>query len=164
MSPQASPRIDESRLPTNCETRDYRPKRTYARSNLAQMLFGFELDRRLHAAGSTTLSVITHPGGALDSLTPSRPPVRLRTTGERLCGLPAGLLLQSKEAAAWPAVRAVVDPSVRGGQLLGPRVFGIRGLPTLEPIQGHLADTVLAARLWTATASLTGLDPSLNLR
>ncbi|NUW33359.1 SDR family NAD(P)-dependent oxidoreductase [Nonomuraea sp. SMC257] len=145
-------------------TRDYRPKRTYARSKLAQMLFGFELDRRLRAAGSTTLSVITHPGGALDSLTPSRPPVRLRTTGERLRGLPAGLLLQGKEAAAWPAVRAVLDPSVRGGQLWGPRVFGIRGLPALEPVQGHLADTALAARLWTATAALTGLDPSSTLR
>ncbi|MEV4474698.1 SDR family NAD(P)-dependent oxidoreductase [Nonomuraea sp. NPDC049504] len=145
-------------------TRDYRPKRTYARSKLAQMLFGFELDRRLRAAGSTTLSVIVHPGGALDSLTPSRPPVHIRTSGERLRGLPAALLLQSKEAGAWPAVRAVLDPSVRGGQLWGPRVFGIRGLPTLEPVRGHLADTVLAARLWAATASLTGLDPSSNLR
>ncbi|MFC4115619.1 SDR family NAD(P)-dependent oxidoreductase [Nonomuraea zeae] len=145
-------------------TRDYRPKRTYARSKLAQMLFGFELDRRLRAAGSTTLSVVIHPGGALDSLTPSRPPVHVRTTGERLRGLPAGLLLQGKDAAAWPAVRAVLDPSVRGGQLWGPRVFGIRGLPTLEPVRGHLADTVLAARLWTATAGLTGLDPSSNLR
>jgi NAD(P)-dependent dehydrogenase (short-subunit alcohol dehydrogenase family) len=144
-------------------TRDYRPKRTYARSKLAQMLFGLELDRRLRAAGSSTLSVITHPGGALDSLTPSRPPVHLRTTGDRLRGLPAGLLLQSKEAAAWPAVRAVLDPSVRGSQLWGPRVFGIRGLPTLEPVQGHLADIDLAARLWTASASLTGLDPSPNL-
>jgi NAD(P)-dependent dehydrogenase (short-subunit alcohol dehydrogenase family) len=144
-------------------TRGYRPKRTYARSKLAQMLFGFELDRRLRAAGSTTLSVVVHPGGALDSLTPSRPPVHLRKTGERLRGLPAGLLLQGKEAAAWPAVRAVLDPSVRGGQLWGPRVFGIRGLPVLERVQGHLADTVLAARLWTATAGLTGLDPSSNL-
>ncbi|WP_433509900.1 SDR family NAD(P)-dependent oxidoreductase [Nonomuraea sp. CA-143628] len=144
-------------------TRDYRPKRTYARSKLAQMLFGLELDRRLRAAGSTTLSVLTHPGGALDSLTPSRPPVHLRTTGERLRGLPAGLLLQGKEAAAWPAVRAVLDPSVRGGQLWGPRVFGIRGLPALEPLRGHLADADLAARVWTASADLTGLDPSFGL-
>ncbi|MEU7892752.1 SDR family NAD(P)-dependent oxidoreductase [Nonomuraea sp. NPDC049152] len=144
-------------------TRDYRPKRTYARSKLAQMLFGLELDRRLRAVGSTTLSVVTHPGGALDSLTPARPPVHLRTTGERLRGLPAGLLLQSKEAAAWPAVRAVLDPSVRGGQLWGPRVFGIRGLPILEPIRGDLADTELAARVWAASSGLTGLDPCSNL-
>ncbi|MEV6149113.1 SDR family NAD(P)-dependent oxidoreductase [Nonomuraea sp. NPDC052129] len=144
-------------------TRDYQPKRTYARSKLAQMLFGLELDRRLRAAGSTTLSVLTHPGGALDSLTPSRPPVHQRTTGERLRGLPAGLLLQGKEAAAWPAVRAVLDPSVRGGQLWGPRVFGIRGVPALEPVRGHLADADLADRVWTASADLTGLDPSVGL-
>lgn len=144
-------------------TRDYRPKRTYARSKLAQMLFGLELDRCLRAAGSTTLSVVTHPGGALDSLTPSRPPVRVRTVGERLRGLPAGLLLQGKEAAAWPSVRAVLDPSVRGGQLWGPRIFGIRGLPAPEPVRGHLADAGLAARLWAATAGMTGLDPRANL-
>ncbi|MEW2352412.1 SDR family NAD(P)-dependent oxidoreductase [Spirillospora sp. NPDC029432] len=139
--------------------RDYRPKRAYSRSKLAQMLAGFELDRRLRAAGATALSVVTHPGGALDSLTPARPPVRVRTGAERLRGLPAGLLLQGKEAAAWPAVRAVLDPSVRGGQLWGPRILGIRGRPVLEPVRGHLADTALAARLWVATARLTGLDP-----
>ncbi|MFI7132612.1 SDR family NAD(P)-dependent oxidoreductase [Nonomuraea sp. NPDC050153] len=144
-------------------TRDYRPKRAYARSKLAQMLFGFELDRRLRAAGSTTLSVVTHPGGALDSLTPARPPVHLPTTGERLRGLPAGLLLQGKEAAARPAVRAVLDPSVRGGQLWGPRVLGIRGLPAPEPVRGHLADVELAARVWAASSALTGLDPGSNL-
>lgn len=59
--------------------RDYQPKRAYARSKLAQMLFAVELDRRLRAAGSTTLSVVVHPGGALDSLTPSRPPFHVRT-------------------------------------------------------------------------------------
>ncbi|WP_214323731.1 SDR family NAD(P)-dependent oxidoreductase [Nonomuraea sediminis] len=153
--------LDLDDLQSTC---GYRPKRTYARSKLAQMLFGFELDRRLRAAGSTSLSVVIHPGGALDSLTPSRPPLHLRTTGQRLRSLPTGLVLQGKEAAAWPAVRAVLDSSVRGGQLWGPRIFGIRGLPTLEPVQGHLADTALAARLWTASADLTGLDPSPNLR
>ncbi|WP_433241990.1 SDR family NAD(P)-dependent oxidoreductase [Streptosporangium sp. CA-135522] len=139
---------------------DYQPKRAYARSKLAQMLFGFELDRRLRAAGSTVQSVVIHPGGALDSLTPSRPPMHVRTVGERLRGLPLGVLLQGKEAAAWSAVRAVLDPSVRGGQLWGPRAFGIRGLPRPEPVRGLLADTELAARLWTVSRDLTGVDPS----
>ena len=46
---------------------DYHPKRAYERSKLAQMLFALELDRRLRAAGSRRLSVLAHPGGALDS-------------------------------------------------------------------------------------------------
>jgi NAD(P)-dependent dehydrogenase (short-subunit alcohol dehydrogenase family) len=154
-----SARLDLDDLQT---TRDYQPKRAYERSKLAQMLFGFELDRRLRAAGSTTLSVVTHPGGALDSLTPPRPPVHLRTTGERLRGLPAGIFLQGKEAAAWSAVRAVLDPSVRGGQMWGPRVLGTRGKPTLERVEGRLADTTVAARLWAASSDLTGVEPSFS--
>ena len=151
-----SARLDSTDLQS---TRDYRPKRAYARSKLAQMLFGFELDRRLRAAGSTTSSVVNHPGGALDSLTPHRPPMHVRTTGHRLRSLPVGLLLQGKHAGAWPAVRAVLDPSVRGGQMWGPRILGLRGEPRLEPVHGQLADPALAASAWAASVDLTGMDP-----
>jgi hypothetical protein len=104
--------------------------------------------------------VVNHPGGALDSLTPSRPPLHTRTAGQRLKSLPAGLLLQGKEAGAWPAVRAVLDPSVQGGQMYGPRMFGMRGAPRLEPVRGALADHELAARVWAASVGLTGVEPS----
>ncbi|MCQ8829352.1 SDR family NAD(P)-dependent oxidoreductase [Streptomyces malaysiensis] len=144
-------------------TRDYRPDRTYGRSKLAQMLFGFELDRRLRAAGSTVRSVVTHPGGALDSLTPSRPPIHVRGTGERLRGLPAGVLVQGKDAAAWTAVRAVLDPAITGGQLWTPRLFGLRGTPRRQPVRGPLADTEAAARLWSASRGLTGVEPESGL-
>ncbi|MFF3501510.1 SDR family NAD(P)-dependent oxidoreductase [Streptomyces sp. NPDC003247] len=143
--------------------KDYRPKRTYGRSKLAQMYFGVELDRRLRAAGSTVASVVVHPGGALDSLTPSRPPIHVQTTGARLSAAPAALLVQGKHAGAWPAVRAVLDPAVRGGQLWGPRVFGLRGEPRREPVWNHLADTSVATRLWEASCDLTGIGPGAVL-
>lgn len=136
--------------------KDYRAKRTYGRSKLAQMYFGIELDRRLRATGSPVTSVVAHPGGALDSLTPSRPPVHVRTTGARLGAAPAALLVQGKDAGAWPAVRAVLDPAVRGGELWGPRVFGLRGEPRREAVWDHLADPSSAARLWDASCELTG--------
>ncbi|UPZ30916.1 SDR family NAD(P)-dependent oxidoreductase [Streptomyces sp. LRE541] len=143
-------------------SQDYRPKRTYGRSKLAQMCFGFELDRRLRAVGSTALSVVAHPGGALDSLTPSRAPIHVTTPGERLRALPVGLLVQGKDAGAWPVVRAVLDPEVRGGQLWGPRLFGMRGLPRREQVPSHMADPAVATHLWTASAELTGTDPHHN--
>ncbi|MEV7126814.1 SDR family NAD(P)-dependent oxidoreductase [Streptomyces sp. NPDC093260] len=145
-------------------TQDYRPKRTYGRSKLAQMCFGFELDRRLRAAGSTVLSVVAHPGGALDSLTPSRPPVCETSRGERLRALPCALLVQGKAAGAWPVVRAVLDPEVRGGQLWGPRVFGLRGAPRREPVPSHMADPGVAAGLWAASQELAGTDARLGFR
>ncbi|KOU71984.1 MULTISPECIES: SDR family NAD(P)-dependent oxidoreductase [Streptomyces] len=134
---------------------DYRPQRAYGRSKLAQMYFGVELDRRLRAAGSTVASVVVHPGGALDSLTPSRPPFHVRGAGARWATAPAALVLQGKHAGAWPAVRAVLDPAVRGGELWGPRVFGLRGEPRREPVWNHLADPHVAARLWDMSRDLT---------
>jgi len=122
-------------------------KRAYARSKLAQMLFGFELARR------GVFSVVNHPGGALDSLTP---PHRGGLQPQRL-------LLQGKDSGAWPAVRCVLDPDVRSGQLWGPRLFGLRGAPREEPIRGILADTDLAAAVWERSVELTGLDPSAAL-
>ncbi|WP_107655555.1 SDR family NAD(P)-dependent oxidoreductase [Nocardia suismassiliense] len=151
-----SERLDLADLPSE---HDYRPKRTYGRSKLAQMLVGFELDRRLRAHGSDTASIVVHPGGALDSLTPSRPPLFVRTTTERLRGLPAGLMLHGKHAAAETIVRATLDPDITGGQLWGPRVFGLRGQPHRETPRPHMTDPDTAAELWSASSALTGLDP-----
>ncbi|MFE0106626.1 SDR family NAD(P)-dependent oxidoreductase [Streptomyces sp. NPDC059009] len=143
---------------------DYRPKRTYGRSKLAQMSFGFALDRHLRALGSPVLSVVAHPGGALDGLTPSRPPVHVTSPARRLRTLPAGLLVQGKHAGARPVVRAVLDAEVRGGQLWGPRVFGLRGRPRSEPVPAHMADREVASRLWSISAELVGADPDLGFR
>ncbi|CAM5234834.1 SDR family NAD(P)-dependent oxidoreductase [Streptomyces xanthochromogenes] len=138
---------------------DYRPKRTYGRSKLAQMYVGLELARRLGALGSSVASVVVHPGGALDSLTPARPPVHERTPAERLRGGPAALVLQGKHAGAWPAVRAVLDPRVGSGELWGPRVFGLRGRPHREAVWSHLSDTEVAAQLWDRSCELIDIDP-----
>ncbi|MEV0068970.1 SDR family NAD(P)-dependent oxidoreductase [Amycolatopsis sp. NPDC050768] len=140
-------------------TRAFAPKQAYERAKLAQMLFGFELARRLEQADSAALSVVVHPGGALNALTPSRPPVHSRTTGQLLHAVPAGVLLQGKHAGARPSVHASLAPSVRNGQLWGPRFFGLRGKPRLETPKGPLADSATGRRLWDLSAELTGVDP-----
>lgn len=76
--------------------RAYQPKTAYERSKLAQTLFALELDRRLRAVGSSRLSVVAHPGGALDSLTPDRPPLHVRSTKLSL----ARIALQGKDDGA----------------------------------------------------------------
>ncbi|WP_405800153.1 SDR family NAD(P)-dependent oxidoreductase [Streptomyces sp. NBC_01506] len=136
--------------------RDYDPKRAYGRSKLAQMTFAFELDRRLRASGSTCMSVIAHPGGALDALTPPRPGIHRRSGSRHLLSLPARLLVQGKDAGAWPAVRATLDPDVRGGQLWGPGRLGLSGKPHLETPQAHMTDRPTGAALWTASTHLSG--------
>ncbi|MEU4667779.1 SDR family NAD(P)-dependent oxidoreductase [Amycolatopsis sp. NPDC023774] len=139
-------------------TRAFAPKQAYERAKLAQMLFGFELARRFEEAGSGALSVVVHPGGALDALTPSRPPVHSRTTGQLLRAVPAGVLLQGKHAD--PAVRARgARPVRRQWTAVGLAVFGVRGKPRLETPKGPLADSATGRRLWDLSAELTGVDP-----
>ncbi|MEU6934397.1 SDR family NAD(P)-dependent oxidoreductase [Streptomyces sp. NPDC046374] len=156
-----SERLDLHDLQTRT---DYRAKTTYARSKLAQMYFGLELDRRLRASGSPVSSVVVHPGGALDSLTPSRPPVHVRKAGVALRAAPAALVLQGKHAGARPAVRAVLDQRIPGGELWGPRIFGLRGRPHRERLWAQLEDADTGRRLWDASVDASGVAPAANHR
>lgn len=138
----------------------YRGFPAYLRSKLAQMIWAAELDRRLRAAGSTVQSIVAHPGGALNGLTDPRPPVLDRTPVERVLGLLGlGVGAQSKEAAAWPLVRAALDSEARGGQLYGPRHLRSRGPAVLENPPASMRDRELGARVWAATEEILGLTP-----
>lgn len=141
----------------------YRGFVAYKRSKLAQMIFAQELDRRLKSAHSPVLSIIAHPGGALNGLTPPRPPAFVRTLREITRALPLALLVQGKDHAAWPAVRALLDPAAEGGQLWGPRVLRYKGQPRLEKPSEAMTDRRTAARLWTLSEQATGISwPSVT--
>ena len=127
----------------------------YARSKTAIEVFGFELDRRLRAARRPTGSIMSRPGMAVDARTPRRPGIPHKSRwSEPLWGLVG----QSKERSAWPAVRAATDPAARGGDFYGP-VHNTSGPPVLvEPLARFAApDDRLADRLWTQSETLTGV-------
>ncbi len=138
-------------------TSPYRGFDTYRRSKLAQMIFAFELDRRLSAARSPVLSLVAHPGGALDGLTPSRPPAFNRRTSSLVRAIPLAPVVQGKEHAAWSAVRALLDPDVRGGQLWGPRVLRSKGRPVLDDPTAAMTDIAAAQRLWDESEQAAGI-------
>ncbi|MHA7987725.1 SDR family NAD(P)-dependent oxidoreductase [Rathayibacter sp. CAU 1779] len=139
------------------------PRRTmaeYARSKAAIEVFGFELDRRLRTAGRPTASLMSRPGMAVDSRTPRRPGLpRSNRWREPLWGF-AG---QSKESAAWSAVRAATDPVAQGGEYFGP-AHGATGLPVRVRPLARFADPHddLAARLLAQSELLTGVRLHLD--
>ncbi|MEV6609759.1 SDR family NAD(P)-dependent oxidoreductase [Kutzneria sp. NPDC051319] len=145
--------------------RRYQGFEVYKMSKLAQTMFAFELDRRLRKVDSPIASLVAHPGGALDGLTPSRPPVHTRRTADLLKALPLSPLVQGKDSAAWPAVRALLDPTAEGGQLWGPSFARTKGRPVLEKPTPLMQDTAMAARLWAWTERSTGITwPTLSTR
>ncbi len=141
--------------------RGYRPEAAYAQSKLANLLFTFELDRRLRAAGMQTSALAAHPGVVYTDLfvTASKLQQALLKPRSRIINFWA---VQDVRMGALPALRAATDPAARGGDYFGPRRYGLRrrfhtGYPDrVEPSAGA-RDAAVQARLWQISEQLTGV-------
>ncbi|ADB49497.1 oxidoreductase [Conexibacter woesei] len=134
--------------------RSYNRWRAYGQSKLANLMFAFELDRRLRAAGSGLLSVAAHPGYAATHLQSAAAP----TVDRVIMKATNALFAQSAEMGALPTLYAATAPSVAGGDFIGPDGFAEqRGHP--EVVRGNAAsrDEAVAARLWSVSEELTGV-------
>ncbi len=124
----------------------------YGRSKLANLLFTYELQRRLSATGAKTSALAAHPGGSDTDL------------GRHIPG--AGVLsplltwmAQSAAMGALPTLRAATDPAATGGQYYGPDGFmETRGHPVVVESSDRSHDAELQLRLWTASEGLTGVS------
>lgn len=133
--------------------RNYRAAAAYGGSKLANLMFAYELQRRLSRTGATTIAVAAHPGGARTELVRELPgPQRLVASAWTT------VAFQSPAMGALPALRAATDPSVRGGEFFGPRGLGQqRGYPTRVESSRRSHDTVAQCRLWEVSERLTGV-------
>ncbi|MHA6621623.1 SDR family NAD(P)-dependent oxidoreductase [Pseudonocardia sp. DLS-67] len=138
--------------------RRYSPMRAYARSKLANMLFGLELDRRLRGAGSPIRSILAHPGMARTPMNTGR----TETLVDRLVLSVAGAVARAPEAAALPILYAATAGDLEGGTFVGPRTE-FRGPVRVEhlPVRPPADDIPLAERLWAASEELTGTRSAL---
>ncbi|MBO0681495.1 SDR family NAD(P)-dependent oxidoreductase [Mycolicibacterium sp. S2-37] len=133
--------------------RSYNRVTAYGQSKLANLLFTYELDRRLTAKGAPTIAVAAHPGGSSTELTRNLWPVARRPVE-----LVWGLMAQSAQMGALPTLRAAVDPDVRGGQYFGPDGIGEqRGHPKLVQSNDRSHDEAVQRRLWAVSEELTGV-------
>ncbi len=139
--------------------RGYDPRRAYAQSKLANLLFTFELQRRADAAGTAlTASVAAHPGWAATNLQTAGPRMAGAVVTEQVHRLANRLFAQSAAGGALPTVRAAVDPQIRGGDYVGPSGPGqLRGAPAAVSPSSTARAPEVATRLWEASEALTGV-------
>ncbi|MDS0134175.1 MULTISPECIES: SDR family NAD(P)-dependent oxidoreductase [unclassified Amycolatopsis] len=124
----------------------------YGQAKLANLMFAYELQRRLAPHGTTT-SIAAHPGVARTELMRNSPAV-LRA----LFPLVAPLFTQSSERGALPTLRAATDPAALGGQYYGPAgLGGYRGRPEVVASSPQSYDVRTQQRLWTVSEELTGV-------
>ncbi|WP_051707921.1 MULTISPECIES: SDR family NAD(P)-dependent oxidoreductase [unclassified Streptomyces] len=132
--------------------RSYSRTGAYGQSKLANLMFTYELQRRLAPHG-TTVAVAAHPGVSNTELARNTP-AALRVPVTRL----APLLTQKAEMGALPTLRAATDPAVLGGQYYGPGNRGeIRGYPKPVTSSPDSYDRATQQRLWTVSEKLTGV-------
>jgi NAD(P)-dependent dehydrogenase (short-subunit alcohol dehydrogenase family) len=138
----------------NWERRRYSPWGAYGQSKLANLLFMFELQRRLALAGSDVISVAAHPGYAATNLQSSVK--QGGPIGRTIASLGEMLLAQSAGAGAQPTLYAGFA-DIPGGSFAGPDGFmQMRGAPHLvTPSRRALSDGV-GMRLWRVSEELTG--------
>jgi NAD(P)-dependent dehydrogenase (short-subunit alcohol dehydrogenase family) len=121
----------------------------YGQSKLANVLFGYELQRRAARNGKNPISIVVHPGYAATNLQHT----------STLFSMLNPILAQSQEMGALPTLYAATSPDIRGGEYIGPDGFlGQRGYPHLTNSSGPSHDREDARRLWEVSKQLTGIE------
>jgi NAD(P)-dependent dehydrogenase (short-subunit alcohol dehydrogenase family) len=143
------------------QRKNYNPTRTYSQSKLANLMFAFELDRRLKAANSPVVCIPCHPGYSATNL---------QTAGVGMEGgsrffrviyaLSNKVMAQSAELGAYPLVLAAADPDAEPGIYYGPTGMGDMWGPVgKSKVAKHARDEQVARQLWEATEALVGPFP-----
>ncbi|MCX7567673.1 SDR family oxidoreductase [Sulfitobacter sp. F26169L] len=134
--------------------KNYHQNKTYSQSKLAQMMFAYELQDRLAAAGKTGVEVYAcHPGSSKTSL--------ISTSGNLGTRIMFGLmslspLVQSAEKGSWPEVMCATEGGLEQRALYGPtgrmEFVGPVGKGTLH---AHACDKAAMAKLWDVSEYAT---------
>jgi NAD(P)-dependent dehydrogenase (short-subunit alcohol dehydrogenase family) len=131
----------------------------YAQSKLANLLFAFELQRRLSAVDADVISVGCHPGYAATNLQTAGAKMEGSAIRRVMSQAMNVVLAQSAAMGALPILYAAVGPDVQGCDYIGPNgLMGMRGYPTKEQAKDTAYDEADARRLWDESVELTGVD------
>ncbi len=140
--------------------KNYHQNKTYSQSKLAQMMFAYELQDRLAAAGRTGVQVyVCHPGSSKTSLIKTSGNFATRIMFKIMTWTP---IVQSAENGSWPEVMCATEDGLEPRALYGPtgrlEFVGPVGKGTLHP---HAYDKTVMAKLWDVSEKATGFTWNL---
>ena len=137
----------------------YTPFSAYGQSKLANLLFTYELQRRLARAGMPVSAMAAHPGYAATHLQAVGPEMTGKRAAQKFMDIGNSLVAQSAAMGALPTLYAATLPGLPGGSYIGPGGFlESRGYPRVVHSTAAARDEAVAARLWEVSATLTGVS------
>lgn len=132
--------------------RSYSRMGAYAQSKLANLMFTYELQRRLAPRGKT-VALAAHPGTSSTELARNLPAAL-----QRAFQAVGPVVAQSPAAGALPTLRAATDPGALGGQYYGPDgIAEFKGAPVVVASSALSYDLDVQRRLWAVSEELTGV-------
>jgi len=135
------------------ERRRYNGWLAYGQSKLGDLMFAYELQRRLTGVGSRVRSMAAHPGWASTNLQ-----VTFSGWQTVAMGWMTRVIAQSAEMGALPELYAATVPDLPGGTYVGPDGLGEQhGHPRPVGSSGRSHDREVAAALWSACEEMTGV-------
>jgi NAD(P)-dependent dehydrogenase (short-subunit alcohol dehydrogenase family) len=138
--------------------RRYGKWRAYAQSKLANLLFTYELQRRLEAQQAGPIAAACHPGYAATNLQFVAARMEDSSWKERVMRTGNRLMSQDASMGALPTLYAAGATQVRGGEYIGPDGFAEnKGYPKLARSSRRSHDRAAARRLWEISEELTGV-------
>ncbi|MFI5622392.1 oxidoreductase [Nocardioides sp. NPDC051685] len=136
----------------------YSPWNVYSQSKLANLLFTFELQRRLEKAGLPISAYAAHPGLASTRLMANGTSMRLIAPIASISEAAVHAMAQTPEAGAWPALMAATYPGLEPGTYIGPSdAFEARGAPKPVNASRLARDPEAARALWELSEQTTGI-------
>jgi NAD(P)-dependent dehydrogenase (short-subunit alcohol dehydrogenase family) len=125
----------------------------YTQSKLADLIFAFELHRRLSAANSRIASIAAHPGWALTDIG------RHASLGFRMLMKLSRPRWQSAEVGSLPLLFAATSPHARKGGYYGPDGRGeAKGNPAAAFEPAVTKDATVGRRLWEESERVTDMQ------
>jgi len=132
----------------------YHRMKYYRQSKLANLLFAVELNNRLKKAGASTISLACHPGVTVTNLA-SMGSGKKSSLFVRMIFKMVG---QPTEMGALPTLFAATEPSLKGGEYIGPDgKENKRGYPAISDEVDTLFKEDVAKKLWDVSEKLTGI-------
>ncbi|WP_299586849.1 SDR family oxidoreductase [uncultured Tateyamaria sp.] len=134
--------------------KNYSANAVYSQSKLAQMMFAYELQDRVAAAGRHVQVYVCHPGASATSLISTSGGLVTRLTWWLMSKTP---MVQTAAKGAYPEVMCATEDGLEQRALYGPtgmmQTGGPVGKGTLNP---HAYDKAVMSKLWDVSEEATG--------
>ncbi len=143
----------------NYESGRYNKTMAYSNSKIANLYFGYELDRKLKEKGSKVLSIVAHPGWTRTNLQTAGGELDNSKGQIRFWNFMNNFFSQTVDMGILPQLRAAFDSEAKGGEYFSPeKFFHLRGYPIIKPSNKRSRNEKIAKRFWEVSEELTGVS------